>query len=157
MSTACYSLTSNEKNEFCKFFKEVNVLDGYASNISWCIQVNERKIFGLKSHDCHVLMQQLLPLAIHGVLHTNVCAAIIKLCSFFKQLCSKVLKTYQLENLQNDIIVTIFKLERIFLPSFFDVMVHLSMHLANEAKVVRPLQYRWMYSIKRYVLIQLIN
>ena len=93
LPAACYSLTSNEKNEFCKFFKEVKVPDGYASNISQCVQVNERKIFGLKSHDCHVLMQQLLPLAIQGVLYKNVCAVIAKLCSLFKQLCFKVLKT----------------------------------------------------------------
>ena len=56
LPAACYSLTSNEKKELCKFLKEVKVPDGYASNISWCVQVNERKIFGLKSHDCHVLM-----------------------------------------------------------------------------------------------------
>ena len=56
-------------------------------------QVNERKIFELKSYDCHVLMQQLLPLAIRGVLQKNVCAVIAKLRSFFKQLCFKVLKT----------------------------------------------------------------
>ena len=89
LPTACYSLTSNEKNEFCKFFKEVKVSDGYASNISQCIQVNEQKIFGLKSHDRHVLVQQLLPLAIHRVLYKNVCTAIVELCGFFKQLCLK--------------------------------------------------------------------
>ena len=77
LPTACYSLTSNEKNEFYKILKEVKVPDGYASNISRCIQVNERKIFGLKSHDCHVLMQQLIPLMICGVLHKNVCVAIV--------------------------------------------------------------------------------
>ena len=60
---------------------------------------NERNILGLTSHDCHVLMQQLLPLAIRRVLHKNVCTAIVELCSFFKQLCSKVLKTDQLEHL----------------------------------------------------------
>ena len=68
-----------------------------------------------------------------------------------------MLKTDQLEHLQNDIIVTLCKLEIIFPPSFFDVMVHLPMHLANMAKVVEPVQYRWMYPIERYVLIQLIN
>ena len=52
LPAACYSLTSNEKKEFCKFLNEVKVPDGYASNISQCVQVNERKIFGLKSHDC---------------------------------------------------------------------------------------------------------
>ncbi|RVW87605.1 hypothetical protein CK203_041220 [Vitis vinifera] len=127
LPAACYSLTSNEKKEFCKFLKEVKVPDGYASNISRCVQVNERKIFGLKSHDCHVLMQQLLPLAIRGVLHKN--------------------------HLENDIIVTLCKLERIFPPSFFDVMVHLPIHLASEAKIAGPVQYRWMYlrTLKSYV------
>ena len=90
---------------------------------------------------------------IRGVLHKNVCAVIVELCSFFKQLCSKVLKTYQLEHLQNDIIVTLCKLERIFPPSFFDVMVHLPMHFSNEAKVAGPLQYQWMYLIELYVLL----
>ena len=142
-----------KKKEFFKFLKEVKVPEGYAYNISRSRQVNERKIFGLKSHDFHVLMQQFLPLAIRGVLHKNVCAIIVELYSFFKQLCSKVLKTNQLEHLENDIIVTLCKLEKIFLPSFFDVMVHLPIHLTSEAKVVGPVQYRWMYPIEWYVFI----
>ena len=35
--TACYSLTSNEKNELCKIFKEVKGPDGYDFNISQCL------------------------------------------------------------------------------------------------------------------------
>ena len=134
----------------------MKVLDGYASNISQYVQVEERKIFGLKSHDCHVLMQQLLPLAIRGALDKNVCVVIVELCSFFKQLCSKVLNTNQLEHIENEIIVTLFKLERIFPPSFFNVMMHLPVHLTNKAKVTGPVQYQWMYPIKQYVPIHLI-
>ena len=114
------------------------------------MQLNERKIYGLKSHDCHVLMQQLLPLTIRGVLQKNVSGAIIELCKFFKQLCSKVLSTNHLQRLENDIIVTLCKLERTFPPSFFDIMMHLPVHLANEAKFAGPVQYRWMYPIERY-------
>ena len=33
--------------------------DGYASNISRCIQLNQRKIIGLKSHDNHILRHNL--------------------------------------------------------------------------------------------------
>ena len=77
----------------------------------------------------------------------------LKLCSFFKQLCSKVLKTNQLEYIEKDIIVTLCKLERIIPPSFFDVMVHLPVNLVNEARIARPVQYRWMYPIERYILI----
>ena len=83
-------------------------------------------------------MQQLLSLTIRRVLHKNVSGAIIELCNFFKQLCSKVLSTNQLQRLENDIIVTLCKIERIFPPSFFDIMMHLPMHLENEAKIVGP-------------------
>ncbi|XP_060202854.1 uncharacterized protein LOC132631278 [Lycium barbarum] len=47
--------------------------------------------------------------------------------------------------------MTICKLERVFLPTFFDVMIHLAIHLANEAKLAGPVQYRWMYYIERYL------
>ena len=30
--------------------------DGYASNLSRCVDMREEKLFGMKSHDCHVFM-----------------------------------------------------------------------------------------------------
>lgn len=38
-----------------------------------------------------------------------------------------------------------------FLPSFFDVIVHLVVHLLYEAKLTRLVSSRWMYPIKRYL------
>ncbi|KAH0747451.1 hypothetical protein KY285_009108 [Solanum tuberosum] len=37
------------------------------------------------------------------------------------------------------------------MPTFFDVMVHLAIHLANEAKLGGPVQFRWMYYIERFL------
>eukprot|EP00268_Persea_americana_P047012 TRINITY_DN48698_c2_g1_i1.p1 TRINITY_DN48698_c2_g1~~TRINITY_DN48698_c2_g1_i1.p1 ORF type:complete len:142 (+),score=12.79 TRINITY_DN48698_c2_g1_i1:87-512(+) len=37
----------------------------------------------------------------------------------------------------------------IFPPAFLDIMVHLPIHLADEAKFAGPVQYRWMYPIER--------
>ena len=39
----------------------------------------------------------------------------------------------------------------IFPPSFFDIMIHLPIHLAEEAKVGGPVCYRWMYPVERYL------
>ena len=121
---------------------EVKVPDGYASNISQCVQVNERKIFGLKSHDCMFSCNNSFHLQFEEFYIRMFVLLWLKLCSFFKQLCSKVLKTNQLEYIEKDIIVTLCKLERIIPPSFFDVIVHLPIHLASEAKVAGPVQYR---------------
>jgi len=53
--------------------------------------------------------------------------------------------------MEKNIAVMLCKLERIFIPAFFDVMVHLAVHLATEAKLVGLVMYRWMYPFERYV------
>ena len=57
-------MTPAEKDDFLQVLRDVRVPDGYASNISHRVNLKERKIFGLKSHDNHILMQQLLPIAL---------------------------------------------------------------------------------------------
>ena len=84
MPAACYTLSKAERQGFCEFLKSVKFLDGYASNISRCASINDGKISGLKSHDCHVLLQQLLPIGIHGYLKKEVSDALIELGHFFQ-------------------------------------------------------------------------
>lgn len=148
---ACYSMDKNEKEIFCSVLKKVKVPDGYAANISRCVQLKPPKIFGLKSHDNHVLMQQLLSIALRNVLPKHVRSPLMKLCLYYRQLCSKVLKAHDLVRMENEIGKILCDLERIFPPSFFDIMVHLSVHLASEAKIAGSVHYRWMYPIERYL------
>ncbi|XP_048496335.2 uncharacterized protein LOC125495610 [Beta vulgaris subsp. vulgaris] len=74
---APYTLSKTQKQKLCKFLEDIKVPDGYSSNISKCINLEKRKISGLKSHDCHVLMEQLLPLAIRGVSSAKVYGVIV--------------------------------------------------------------------------------
>ena len=67
-----FTMSNAKKDIFLRTLKNVTVPDGYSSNISRCIDLKQRKLFGLKSHDCHILMQQLLPLGIHHVLPDKV-------------------------------------------------------------------------------------
>jgi len=46
---------------------------------------------------------------------------------------------------------TLCRLEMIFPPTFFDIMVHLPVHLAEEASLGGPICYRWMYPVERYL------
>ncbi|XP_077233608.1 uncharacterized protein LOC143875914 [Tasmannia lanceolata] len=149
---ACFTMSSKEKDIFCGVLKHVKVPNGYSSNISQRVYMKQRKISGLKSHDCHVLMQQLLPLALRSSLPKTVSSVLIELCSFFRELCSKVLKSGELMKLKNRVALTLCHMEKIFPPAFFDVMVHLPIHLADEARLAGPVQYRWMYPIERYLL-----
>ena len=61
---AFHTLSKEEKMSFCQCLHHVKVPQGYSSNIKSLVQLKDLKLKGLKSHDCHVLMQQLLVVAI---------------------------------------------------------------------------------------------
>jgi len=80
---------------FCHSLKNLKVPQGYSSNIKSLVLVNDLKLVGLKSHDCHVLIQQL--------------------------------------------------------HHFFDIMIHLIVHLVREIRLCGPVFLHWMYPIERYM------
>lgn len=64
--------------------QEVKFPDGYASNLRNCVDTRDGKFIGMKSHDCHVVMQRLLPFAFAHLLPRNVYQAIAgDLCIIF--------------------------------------------------------------------------
>jgi len=56
-----------------------------------------------------------------------------------------------LDKLSSSIKETLCRLEMVFPPAFFDIMIHLPVHLAEEAKLGGPVCYRWMYPVERYL------
>ncbi|XP_038982201.1 uncharacterized protein LOC120110683 [Phoenix dactylifera] len=149
---ACYTMSTPEKDLFLTVLKNMKVPDGYASNISRCVNLKERKLTNLKSHDGHILMQDIFPLALRSSTQKQVLAIVTQLSSFFKALCSKVLDPKELDQLESNVALTLCHMEKIFPPGFFTIMVHLLIHLAAEAKLGGPVHYRWMYPIERYLV-----
>jgi hypothetical protein len=154
---ASFTMAKSEKQLFCKVHHNIHVPDGYCGNISKCVNCVEGKIHGLKTHDCHVLMHQFMPIALRGILPDNVTAVLFELSSYFRGICSKVLHEDELERLEERIKITLCKMEMIFPPGFFTVMVHLVVHLATECKIAGPVCYRWMYFIERLSCVLNIN
>jgi len=97
---------------------------------------------GLKSHDCHVLMQQLLAVVIRDILPNKVRLVITRLCFFFNAICSKVLDLVKFDDLENEVVIILCQLEMYFPPAFFDIMVHLIIHLVREIKCCGPIYLR---------------
>ena len=86
----------------------------------------------MKSHDCHVLMTQLLPFAMRGIMDDHVCETLFGLCHFFDVISRKSVGVRQLRRLQEEIVVILWELEIYFPPTFFDVMVHLLVHIVDD-------------------------
>ncbi|XP_016164774.1 uncharacterized protein LOC107607320 [Arachis ipaensis] len=151
LAKACFSMTPAEKTIFCRVLKVAKLPDGSASNIARCVHETEKKISGYKTHDAHFMLHYLLQVPIKIILLDHVAIALVRLCSFFRRICQKVISLDEVVNLEAEIAETLCQLERIFPPSFFDIMVHLPIHLANEVRLGGPVQYRWMYPVERYM------
>ncbi|XP_056161784.1 uncharacterized protein LOC130135923 [Syzygium oleosum] len=148
---AVYTLDKEHRRVVCQWLKSVRFPDGYASNIGRCVDLNECKLTGLKSHDCHIFMKRLIPIALKELLPNFVWGAITELSNFLHDICSTVLKASHMEKLERDIPIILCNLERIFPPSFFYSMEHLLVHLPYEAKVAGSVQFRWMYPFERFL------
>ena len=107
------------------------------------------RLSGLKSHDCHVLLQQILPIGLRGFAHKYISIVLFELGSFSQDLCLRILKWSELEKLEERIVLILCMLERFFSLAFFDVMVHLTVYLPREVILGGPIQYRWIYPIER--------
>ncbi|GJT88153.1 reverse transcriptase domain-containing protein [Tanacetum coccineum] len=118
---AAYSFTPADRKKFCQFIKGVKLPDGFGSNFKHKATDNDTNIMGLKSHDCHIMMQRLLPYGLQQYLPPDVVIDI---------LCN---------------------LELIYPPAFFDIMIHLVIHLPLEAIFDGPIRPWWMYPFERYM------
>nr|GFA09705.1 hypothetical protein [Tanacetum cinerariifolium] len=88
---AAYSFTPENRKKFCQFIKEVKLPDGFESCFKHKVADNDTNITGLKSHDCHIMMQRLVPYGLQNYLPDKIAKPIIELCSLFKQICSATL------------------------------------------------------------------
>jgi hypothetical protein len=148
MLEAPYVLSKTKQKLFCDFISSLMYPDGCASNLARCIVVDGCKLQRLKTHDCHILLQRVLPACLRGLVEKEICTAIAELGNFFRQLCCKTLKLNVLQKLKTFIPIILCKLEKIFHSTFFDVMVHMAVHLPEEATLTGPVQYGWMYNVE---------
>jgi hypothetical protein len=89
LPTSCITLLKHEK-EFCEFLKNVKVPSGYSMNVSTLILFPDLKVSpGVKSHDYHVLLTQMVAVGIWNILPIIVREAIMNFCFFFNAIGQK--------------------------------------------------------------------
>nr|ABA97268.1 transposon protein, putative, CACTA, En/Spm sub-class [Oryza sativa Japonica Group] len=90
LSPASYTLSKAKKESMFECLESIKVPFGYSTNIKRIISTKEKKFTNLKSLDYHVLMTQLLPVIIRGILPNNVRATITKLCALMNAISQKI-------------------------------------------------------------------
>jgi hypothetical protein len=93
-----------------KWLKSPRFLNGHASSISRLVNIEDYRLYGMKSHDCHVFMQTLIPLAFRDLLLKEISDALTEISHFFRDICSSKLNVDHIERLQTNIVETLCKL-----------------------------------------------
>ncbi|GKA83601.1 hypothetical protein Tco_0805196 [Tanacetum coccineum] len=96
---AGYTLKNAEKDTFCEMLHNIRVPQGYCSNFSSLVNLKDNKLIGLKSHDYHMLIKEII--------------------------------LQELDKMLAELVVTLCLLEKFFPLSFFDIMIHLTVHLTR--------------------------
>jgi hypothetical protein len=131
--------------------ENVKVPSGYSMNVSRLISLLELKIaHGMKSHDYHVLLTQMIAIGIQNILPVNVREAIMNFCFFFNAIGQKVLSEEALESLKKRHYETLCFLEMYFPPAFFIISVHFIAHLIKEIKLLGPVFLHQIYAYGRF-------
>ena len=146
---ASYVMTDDEFEKFAKCIESLKTPSGYASDLGKSIR--KKNFGGLKSHDYHILMQQVMPLALRGLMQPGPRMAVMRMCKVFRRFCTKVYNPVDFPSLQADVAESMALLEIEFPPSFFDIMTHHLYHLVEELDLCGPISARWMYPVERYM------
>src|SRR6266498_20862 len=131
LPAASYNLTTDEKKVLCKCLRGVRVPMGYSSNIKNLVSMKDLKLISMKSHEYHVMMTHMLPIAIRCIKPDYVKLVVLRLCHFFNAIAHKVIGPAELSALNIEIAEILCLLEMVFPLSLFDMMVHLLGHIVT--------------------------
>lgn len=146
---APYVFTEPEKRLFIEEVGAICTPTGYGSALGK--HLKRSKFQGLKSHDYHCLIQQIIPVVSRTLLQPLQRIALMRLGKSLNRICARVVEKTQIAALRVYVAETLCFLEVSFPPSFFDVMEHTLVHLVDELELCGPVGGRWMYPCERYL------
>jgi hypothetical protein len=91
------------------------------------------------SHDCHVMLTTFLPITIRAINLVWIKVAVKQLCYFFNRISQKVINRDELASLKEFAVEIVSQFEMCFPPAFFDIMVHLVVHLVPQTEALGPM------------------
>ena len=97
MPDASYVLQAEDMAKVLRALKSLRTPTNYVSALHK--KISKGKLSGLKSHDFHVLLQQILPLCFRKVSKKSLTGAVIRLSRVFKKLCAKTVNGEEKEQL----------------------------------------------------------
>jgi hypothetical protein len=87
-----FCLKVKDRKEVIRWMIRLKFPNGYAVGLKRGVNVKAGKIYGLKNHDYHIIMERLLPIILHGYLDDDIWEVLVELSYLYRQLCAKEMK-----------------------------------------------------------------
>ena len=111
---ACFTLDEDELHQLFNCLDGIKVPFGYSRLICRYLDTKKQRFSNMKSHDCHVMMTQLLPVALRGIMDDHIRNTLLDFCNIFDVLSRKSISMRHLTRLQEEIITILCELEIYF-------------------------------------------
>lgn len=129
MPDAAYVLTRQDRKEFFRTLDRIKFPTNYVGSLKQ--RLKDGKLSGLKTHDYHILLEQVLPVCLRNVGNPAVIGAIMQVSRVFQKICLKVVDSSKKLQMMHEVVETICALQKELPPSIFMVMMHLPIHLVE--------------------------
>ena len=125
---------------------------GFSANPKKLVSMNDLSLTYCKAHDCHVMLTVFLPIAIRAIKPEFLKMAITRMCNFFSKISQKTIRRQELSDLHEFMVETQNQLEMCLPPTFFEIMVHLMIHLVHQIEALGPSFLHEMWSYERFII-----
>ncbi|MCO5594661.1 hypothetical protein L7F22_048694 [Adiantum nelumboides] len=113
--------------------------------------LDDKSLSGLKTHDRHNFVKHVLPLLIDGCTIQGVRDVIYCLGSLARWIISKEIDKGLIPQKKRECIEFLCLMEKELSTSFFDIYVHLLIHLVDEIELASVVSARWMFRAERFM------
>jgi hypothetical protein len=151
LPAASFNLTLEERRAMCTFIRSVKVSTGFATNPKKLVSMRDLSFTHCKAHDYHVMLTVFLPIAIRAIKPEFLKMAITRMCYFFLKISQKTIRREEPSDLHDFVVETQNQLEMCLSPAFFDIMVHLMIHMVQQIQALGPCYLHEMWSYERFM------
>ncbi|MCO5575797.1 hypothetical protein L7F22_029602 [Adiantum nelumboides] len=143
--------TAEEVQTINKRIQLIRTPTGYGASCRNMFTLDDKSLFGLKTHDWHNFLKHVLPLVIDGCTTQGVRDVIYCLGLLARWITSREIDKGLIPQKKRKCIELLCLMEKELPTSFFDIQVHLLIHLVDEIELAGVVSARWMFWVERFM------
>lgn len=141
----------DHKLQCCQVLKDAKLPSCLATKLNGLICLQPPGLQIKKTYDYHIIIQYWLSIMVQHAYPKcrELRRALLQVSLYFNIICSKVLVREHVQAAKDMIAEALCMLAHYVSTDFFDISIHLMVHLADQALLCGPSNYIWMYPFER--------